>query len=105
MKNFTKQRIQSLLEEGAFLCAPVGEEEVRSHHASHEFTLTHHNQEQICFSHPAILETVVLFFFPKKARAMTLTSLDIDAFDPMPLPVIVLACSVVSLPPFPLRYD
>lgn len=29
MKNFTKQRIEALLEEGSFLCAPVGDEEVR----------------------------------------------------------------------------
>ena len=92
------RRIDELLVDGAFLCRPVGDEEVSLYNLSRGLTLIALLiiQDEIPYSHPALLETIVILFFPKKTRAMSVASLDLDAFDPMPLPTIALAACVVG---------
>lgn len=54
------------------------------------------SQKRLPFTHPAIREAIIDFFFPKKSNHLSLTTIDLAAFDPIPLPTIALISTVVS---------
>ena len=54
-------------------------------------------KDNIPFTNPAIVSLVVEFLFPLKG--MPIDPKYLELFDPMPLPVIALACTAVSLLP------
>ena len=47
------------------------------------------------YAHPAIKELIHILIFSKKAAKRPLASQDLEAFDPIPLPLIAYACTAV----------
>lgn len=52
--------------------------------------------EVVLFAHPAVCEMVEMLVFSPKDNKEPLASLDVDAFNPIPLPLIAYVGTAVS---------
>ncbi len=99
IQNFTKQKADCLVgKESRFVYDTV---DSVSGQFLHVFQVAYVFQEprddDTPYTHPAIEDTIIGAFFPRKARTRALATLNLGAFDPMPLPTIVFVCTVVSV--------
>ncbi len=56
----------------------------------------------VAYGHPAIKEFIHILVFSPKASRKPLAAVDLEAFNPLPLPLIAYACTAVTH--FPLPY-
>lgn len=96
-KKFVQQTVAALLSKPApYLCG-ANENSVSSGKLLRKHFADPFFKRSVPFGHPAIAEVVGSLAFCPKTSKHPLASIDLKAFEPVPLPLIAYACTGVSL--------
>lgn len=96
-RRFVEQKVAALLGKEALYLSGVIEPEVLVAALLNYFETNYQFQgKPVSYAHPAIRELIHIMIFSKKSRP-ALASVDLDSFDPIPLPLIAYVCTAVSV--------